>query len=189
MLGLISISSHVRSDPMQAGLVRLLYTALPRCLGDNGRRRRCLANGFAHRIRMGLDPGLADDCHGGNPAGAPCSLPSLRGRRSSLGCCREAMGMRLRAGSLPMAAVIAGISPRALMGTDAGGRLFCRAWIPISAGSVVLATCAGGCLLHPHTSYQVVGSLLLLYGYSHIAALATVPVPSRPAQSRSSRHS
>jgi diguanylate cyclase (GGDEF)-like protein len=49
-------------------------------------------------------------------------------------------------------------------------RVACRAWIPISTGSVVLATFAAGCLLHPDMSYQVIGGLLLLYGYSHIEA-------------------
>jgi diguanylate cyclase (GGDEF)-like protein len=49
-------------------------------------------------------------------------------------------------------------------------RVACRAWIPISTGSAVLAAFALSCLLHPDTSYQIVGGLLLLYGYSHIEA-------------------
>ncbi|MFC1455562.1 diguanylate cyclase domain-containing protein [Microvirga arabica] len=87
-----------------------------------------------------------------------------------------------------MGAIIAGMSLRALAGADAGVQLLClgltmatcggqsstrvacRAWIPISTGSIVLAAFAGGCLLHPDTSYQIVGGLLLLYWYSHFEA-------------------
>ncbi len=87
-----------------------------------------------------------------------------------------------------MAAVIAGMSLLALSGADAGVQLLClgltmatcaeqsstrvacRAWIPISTGSIVLAAFAGGCLMHADFSYQIVGGLLLLYGYSHIEA-------------------
>lgn len=92
------------------------------------------------------------------------------------------------AGSLLMGGVIAGMSLRALSGADAGMQLLClgltmatcggqsstrvacRAWISISTGSIVLAAFAGGCLLHPDTSYQIVGGLLLLYWYSHFEA-------------------
>jgi diguanylate cyclase (GGDEF)-like protein len=91
-------------------------------------------------------------------------------------------------GSLMMGAIIGGMSLRALAGADAGVQLLClgltmatcggqsstrvacRAWIPISTGSIVLAAFAGGCLLHPDTSYQIVGGLLLLYWYSHFEA-------------------
>ena len=92
------------------------------------------------------------------------------------------------AGSLLMAAVIAGMSLRALSGADAGVQLLClgltmatcggqsSTGLPaghgsrISTGSVVLAAFAAGCLLHADTGYQIVGGLLLLYGYSHIEA-------------------
>lgn len=58
----------------------------------------------------------------------------------------------------------------ATWGGQSSTRVACRAWIPISTGSIVLAAFSGGCLLHPDTSYQIVGCLLLLYRYSHFEA-------------------
>ncbi len=189
MPGLNSIRSLLRSDPIHAGLVRLLYTALPqvasvttgvvvgawlmawRTGSDWDWLLAWLSISMAV-IRLGLLVAFYQ-------SGADEDLSPAAARRWEC-----AYG----AGSLLMAAVIAGMSLRALWGTDAGiqllclgltmatcagqssTRVACRAWIPISTGSVVLAAFAGGCLLHADISYQIVGGLLLLYGYSHIEA-------------------
>jgi diguanylate cyclase (GGDEF)-like protein len=189
MPGLSSTPSPLRSDSIDAGLVRLLYTALPQIAsvttgvvvgawlmawssGSDWEWLLAWLSITMAAIRLGL---LAAFFR----SGADKALSPVAARRWEC-----AYG----AGSLLMATVIAGMSLRALMGADAGiqllclgltmatcagqssTRVACRAWIPISTGSVVLATFAGGCLLHPDTSYQIVGGLLLLYGYSHIEA-------------------
>jgi diguanylate cyclase (GGDEF)-like protein len=189
MPGLSSISSPLRSDPIHAGLVRLLYTALPQVASVT---TGVVVGAWLMAWRSGSDwdwlmawmsiamaairLGLLAAFH---RSGADKALSPTAARRWEC-----AYGV----GSLLMATVIAGMSLRALAGTDAGvqflclgltmatcagqssTRVACRAWIPISTGSVVLAAFAGGCLLHPDTSYQIVGGLLLLYGYSHIEA-------------------
>jgi diguanylate cyclase len=183
------ISSSLRSDSIHMGLVRLLYTALPqvasvttgvvvgawlmawRIGSDWDWLLAWLSIGMA-AIRLGL---LAAFHWSG--AYKALSPPAARRWECAYG-----------SGSLLMAAAIAGMSLRALSGNDLGiqllclgltmatcagqssTRVACRAWIPISTGSVVLAAFAAGCLLHPDTSYKVVGGLLLLYGYSHIEA-------------------
>ncbi|MBQ0821510.1 GGDEF domain-containing protein [Microvirga sp. HBU67558] len=189
MPGRSSIPSPFRSNPIPADLVRLLYTALPqvasvttgvvvgawlmawRTGSEWDWLLAWLAIGMA-AVRLGL---LAAFYRTG--ADKDLSPAAARGWEFAYG-----------AGSLLMAAVIAGMSLRALSGTDAGVQLLClgltmatcagqsstrvawRAWIPISTGSVVLAAFAGGCLLHADASYRIVGGLLLLYGYSHIEA-------------------
>ncbi len=189
MQSLSHIPSIPREDHIHAGLVRLLYSALPQVASvttgvvvgawlmvwhTDASWDRWLAwfsVGMA-AIRLGLLVSF-------QWCGADRVLSPSVARHWE-----RAYG----GGSIVMGSIIAGMSLRALSGTDAGlqllclgltmatcggqssTRVACRAWIPISTGSIVLGAFSGGCLLHPDTSYQIVGYLLLLYWYSHFEA-------------------
>ena len=136
MPGLNSIPSLLRSDPIHAGLVRLLYTALPQVASvTTGVVVGAWLMAWRTAVRLGLAAGLAVDRHGGDPTGAPRGLLRSGADKDLSPAAARRWGCAYGAGSLLMAAVIAGMSLRALAETDAGVQLLCL--------GLTMATCAG----------------------------------------------